>query len=356
LGTANEGGTGKIRAIMKAALYTPYLDTLGGGERYMLSIARALLESGWKVDIEANDPKLIDRAAKRFGFPLTGLNVVPSINRGEGYDICVWLSDGSIPTLRSKKNILHFQRPFQDVDGRSLVSRMKFFRISTVIVNSAFTKRYIDVEFPKQSVILYPPVDVAKFKTSEKENAILYVGRFSQLEQSKRQDVLLTAFLKFNKYQYGNWRLLLAGGSDVGRTEEVDVLRAHAKKEPIEVLENPSFSAIQGMYSKATFFWSAAGYGVDPKTDPQKLEHFGMTVVEAMAAGCVPVVFNGGGHPEIIEDGVNGFLWSSPQDMINITKKLTLDRMRLREISKNAVVRSKEFSYEQFKKNFLKLI
>lgn len=341
---------------MRAALFTPYLDTLGGGERYMLSIARALLEENWKVDIETDKPDLIEKASKRFGFSLNGLNAVPTINKGEGYDVCVWLSDGSIPTLRSRKNIIHFQRPFQDVDGRSLVSRMKFFRISAVIVNSEFTKQFIDAEFPKQSIVLYPPVDVMQFKSKQKENMILYVGRFSQLEQSKRQDVVLTAFLKFYRYHLGNWRLVLAGSSDVGRTDAVDILREHAKKDSVEILENPTFTKIQNLYSKATFFWSAAGYGIDETVEPQKLEHFGMTVVEAMSAGCIPIIYNGGGHKETVQNGIDGFLWDTPVEMISYTKKLIQDKKLVNKMSENAKKNSQKYSYESFKHNFLAII
>ncbi len=341
---------------MRAALYTPYLDTLGGGERYLLSIARVLLEEKWNVDIETNAPDLIQKASQRFGFSLDGLKAVQSINRGEGYDLCIWLSDGSIPTLRSRKNILHFQRPFHDVDGKSLVSRMKFFRISNVIVNSEFTKKYIDDEFPKQSIVLYPPVDVTEFISKPKENLILYVGRFSQLEQAKRQDVVLTAFLKFYKFHLGNWKLVLAGSSDIGRTDSVDILKEHSKKDSVEILENPSFSKIKSLYGKASFFWSAAGYGVNQKLEPQRLEHFGMTVVEAMAAGCVPIIYNGGGHRETVVNGVNGYLWDNPLDMISYTKKLIQDKTLQKVVSEEAKLSSKKYSYEVFKKHFLQII
>lgn len=341
---------------MKAAIFTPYLDTLGGGERYMLSIARSLLEEGHRVDIETKDKELIKRAEDRFGFSLKGLNAVESINRGSGYDLCVWLSDGSIPTLHSRKNILHFQRPFVDVDGKSLLNRMKFFRIHKVIVNSKFTKEYIDKEFPVKSEVLYPPVDVSKFKKGNKKRNVLYVGRFSQLEQAKRQDTVLTAFLKFYPYIKDEWTLTLAGGSDVGRTDEVDVLKAHAKKQPVEILENPSFSELKKLYSESTFFWSASGYGVNPSKEPNRMEHFGMAPVEAMAAGCIPILFKGGGHLEIVQDGVNGLLWENPKDMIFFTKKLIQDKSLMNSMSQNAIERSKDFSYENFKQNFLSII
>jgi hypothetical protein len=37
---------------MRAAIYNPYLDTLGGGERYTLAVATTLFKNGYQVDIE----------------------------------------------------------------------------------------------------------------------------------------------------------------------------------------------------------------------------------------------------------------------------------------------------------------
>ena len=47
------------------------------------------------------------------------------------------------------------------------------------------------------------------------------------------------------------------------------------------------------------------GYGVDAQREPRRMEHFGMVATEAMAAGCVPIVFCGGGLPEIVSHGVD---------------------------------------------------
>ena len=58
-------------AIKKAAIYDPYLDTLGGGERYCLTVAEILLKNGYKVDIFwSGDKTLIEKAEKRFSLDL----------------------------------------------------------------------------------------------------------------------------------------------------------------------------------------------------------------------------------------------------------------------------------------------
>jgi len=94
---------------MRAAIYNPYLDTLGGGERYTLSFAKVLLNNGFDVNIFWKDSSILDKFEKRFGITLNGLNTIDDIKKGEGYDLCFWVSDGSIPILHSRNNILHFQ-------------------------------------------------------------------------------------------------------------------------------------------------------------------------------------------------------------------------------------------------------
>lgn len=339
----------------KAGIYNPYLDTLGGGERYSLSLAEILVSKGWVVDVEWKDIKIKEKLEQRLGINLSNVNFIPDIKKGSGYDLCFWVSDGSIPLLHSRKNLLHFQVPFHDVDGKSLFNRMKLIRVNKVICNSKFTKKVIDNEYGVESVVVYPPIDVLKIKPKRKENIILYVGRFSQLVQSKRQDILIDAFKKFSRKVSG-WKLVLVGGSDIGGKEYVGQLRKRSQGYDIEILEGIDYKTLIDLYGKAKFFWSAAGYGINEKLHPEQVEHFGITTVEAMAAGAVPLVFNAGGQKEIIENGVSGFLWNSINELITATFKLMEDKGKLRAFSKQAHQRSAFFGYDRFEKGIISLI
>ncbi|MFH1656622.1 MAG: hypothetical protein ABH956_02505, partial [Candidatus Nealsonbacteria bacterium] len=108
---------------MKAAIYNPYLDTLGGGERYSISFAKILKEKGYEVFVQWKDLSIKEKLEERFGISLKGINFIPDIKRGDGYDSCFWVSDGSIPALKARKNYLHFQVPFKDVKGKSLINK-----------------------------------------------------------------------------------------------------------------------------------------------------------------------------------------------------------------------------------------
>lgn len=335
---------------MKAAIYNPYLDTLGGGERYTIGVARALVAKDFRVDVEWKNASIKEKLEKRFGIDLSNVNFIENINRGDGYDVCFWVSDGSIPILRARKNFLHFQMPFQDVNGKTLLNRMKFFRINKIICNSYFTKKFIDKEYGVESIVIYPPVDVEKIKPRRKENLIVSIGRFSQLAQAKRQDVLVKAFKKFFDSGFNDWKLVLAGGSEVGVDDYVRKLRKSAKGYPIRILESPSFSQIKELYGKAKIFWSASGFGVDEKKNPEKVEHFGITIVESMAAGAIPVVFSAGGHKEIVANGENGFLWKDTKDLLRETKRVVEEKGLIKKISTKVKESSKVYDYARFEK------
>lgn len=332
---------------MRAAIYNPYLDTLGGGERYTMAVATALVDAGYKVEIEWKRKNIKDKLEERFGIDLSGVNFVRDIKRGDGYEVCFWVSDGSIPTLQARKNLLHFQVPFYDVGGRTLLNRMKLFRINKIICNSNFTKKFIDKEYGVNSLVIYPPVATSKIKPKRKQNWILFVGRFSQLAQAKNQDVLIKAFRKFSK-NFPDWEFILAGGVEMGVGNYIKKLRNLAEGYPIRIIESPSFKEIINYYGQSKIFWSAAGYGINEEKEPEKVEHFGISTVEAMSAGAVPIVFSAGGHKEIITHNENGFLWTTVGDLIKYTKNLVNTKSLMSKMSKMVKEVSKNYSYEVF--------
>lgn len=341
---------------MKAAIYNPYLDTLGGGERYTMAFAQVLLKQGYRVDVQWKDSEIKEKLEGRFGIDLDGVNFVADIKRGDGYDICFWVSDGSIPLLRSRKNILHFQIPFKNINGKTILNKMKFYRVNRVICNSYFTKNYIDNEFGVKSEVIYPPVGIDTIKPKKKENLIISVGRFSQLTQAKRQDVLVSAFKKLYDSGFKSWQLILAGGVEVGVDEYVEKLEENSKGYPIKIIKSPTWKMLKDFYGKARMFWSASGYNVDEKKEPEKVEHFGITTVEAMAGGAIPLIYDAGGHREIISDGENGYLWKSTKALLLKTQEIAKNRQLQIKLSKNAHISSNVYEYERFEAQVLAIL
>lgn len=323
---------------MKVGFYSPYFDIYGGGERYVLSAVEFFLNEGHHVDIFCNEKLSKEIVQKYFNINISGANLLKNKVLTFDYNLFFFLSDGSIPLSLAQKNILHFQHPFNYFDQKTFWNRLKLSRFNKILCNSKFTKSFIDKTYGVNSNVLYPPVDVKNFSGSKKENIILSVGRFFSPSPPKKQEILIDNFKKMN---LKNWQLVLIGG---GQSDEIDKLNG----ENIKTIVNGSFAVLQNYYSKAKIFWHATGYDEDLEKHPEKAEHFGMTTVEAMAAGCVPIVFAGGGQLEIITDNKNGFFWKTKEQLIKKTLAVIKDNALWEKISAEAMIRAQDFSKEKF--------
>jgi len=329
----------------------------------MLTLAEYLSNNGGEVDLFWNNPGLKEKIRIRFDLDLDRVNFV-SIGKNilerwkitRKYDMFFWLSDGSVPFLFSQNNVLHFQVPFHGVNGRSLANKIKLKNINHIVCNSKFTKKFIDKEYGVDSEVIYPPVDVDSFKTRGKENIILTVGRFSKLLQAKRQDILIEAFKKMVDNGLKDWKFQLAGSTDVGGWEYLAALKSLAGDYPIEFYENCSFDILKNLYSKAKIFWYAGGYGIDEEKEPEKVEHFGITVVEAMAAGCIPFVCPKGGLKETVKDKKTGFYYQNLAQLQSFTQKLILDSQKTENMAKEVVKSSYQFGKNAFCEKFKEIL
>jgi len=359
-----------------AGIYDPYIDTLGGGEKYVFTIAQILLERGYRIDVFTNLNKtILEKLQNRFNLNLSTAQIKPDIFKKHGflstlnkynitkkYDLFFYLNDGSIPLLFSKHNILHIQVPFNKTPNlfQKLINSIKLILFKDIIVNSKFTQARVKQIYLKNSQLLYPPIDITNFTPAKtKQNIILSVGRFDNILNAKRQDILINAFKKlYIKNHLSGWKLILAGSSLENESTNLYLshLKFTAKDLPIEFVVNQPFDTIKKLFSISKIYWHAAGFGVDEKTDPQSTEHFGMTVVESMAAGLVPVVINKGGLKEIINQNINGFVWNKIDQLVGKTQLLISHPLKYKQMSQNARNTSTKYSTQNFKNQFIKII
>jgi len=347
---------------MKHALvFSPYFDTWGGGEVYTLSFAAALHQLGYHITLAAPSSQVLADASKYLDISLqaevnpqayitlTSPNHIWSKYRlTKTYDLVFFLSDGSLPFLFGHTNIVHFQVPFTSLK-RTFTTSLKLATIHHIVCNSRFTSTVIDRRLRVNSTILYPPVRLINAKHQSKQNIILSVGRFTQTMHHKRQDILATAFKKLIDQGLKNWQLVIAGSTtEKGSNQLVSKLKTELKGYPVEILTDISYAQVRDLYAKSKIFWLATGYDVNQTKHPEHVEHFGIATVEAMSAGCVPVVINQGGQPEIVTDGVNGYLFNKVNELVSKTNQLIKKPQLLSQISQEAISRSHKFSSDQF--------
>jgi glycosyltransferase involved in cell wall biosynthesis len=80
------------------------------------------------------------------------------------------------------------------------------------------------------------------------------------------------------------------------------------------------------------------------------MEHFGITTVEAMSYGAVPVVIRKGGQMEIVSNGVDGFLWDTEAGCVSKTRALMSDDLLRIKMARAATAKARRFSTDQFQK------
>jgi glycosyltransferase involved in cell wall biosynthesis len=351
---------------MRIGIYDPYLDTLGGGEKYVLSIASYLAMKN-TVNVFWDDDEVLKKAEKKLNIDLGKVSLVKNIFSNKysffqklkataAYDIMFCVSDGSIPLLFSKKNFLIIQFPIGSNKGKDLKNSFKLQRINRIICYTNFVKKHLERSFSKKIEVLYPPVESLGIGGSKKKNHILSVGRFTKGMNKKKHEVLIDVYRKMIDDGLRDWKLIIIGSHLEQDKYLVEELRKQARNLPVEIIANAPHSLLVEHYKSAKIYWHAAGFGEDLETHPEYAEHFGISTVEAMGAGAVPVVIKAGGQIEIVEDRESGFLWENLKELEDKTLLLISDKKLWREMSAKAEKRAKFFSKEKFYQELEKLI
>lgn len=221
-----------------------------------------------------------------------------------------------------------------------------------IFANSLYTMGWIARLWRRESEVLYPPIQVDGFVPSpERDRSIVTVGRFFDPlhGHSKRQLEQVRLFAKMvGEGRLAGWTFHLIGGCEPAHQPYLDAVRAAAAGFPVELHVNAPRDELVAILSRASIQWSATGYGADEDDEPWASEHFGMTTVEAMAAGCVPVVIDRAGQREIVEPGVNGFRWSTLDELAEHTVQLAEDDALRSALAKAAVESARTYSDAAF--------
>ena len=229
-----------------------------------------------------------------------------------------------------------------------------------VLANSQFTADWITTLWQHSAEVIYPPVDVDRFQPAERRSpSIITVGRFFApgSGHSKRQLEQVQTFGRIIRSgQLQGWTLHVVGGCESAQSGYLDRVRAAAAGLPVEIHANAPRDLLEKLMASATVQWSATGYGQDDLKAPWASEHFGMTTVEAMAAGCVPIVIDKAGQREIVREGVDGYRWNTLDELVQRTLQVANDEALRARLAASARQRAQTYSDSAFATNVLDLV
>ncbi|MDF1814860.1 MAG: glycosyltransferase [Verrucomicrobiales bacterium] len=179
---------------------------------------------------------------------------------------------------------------FRDSDRRQSA------KVDLFVANSGFIKKRIKACYDRDSVVIYPPVDVERFQVSERsEDYHLIVSR---LVSYKRIDLAVEAFTK-----EGRNLVVIGDGPDRDRLESMaGSCVTFLGRAPDEVVEE-KMAGCRGFVFPG-------------------LEDFGITPVEAQACGKPVIAFRGGGALETVVEGRTGVFFDG------FDSRLVIDALR----------------------------
>lgn len=370
---------------LRIGLHSPYFGSVyGGGEQYLGTTAEALRDAFPQHRVEIVTPVPVDseRYRQRLGLDLSGIALrasnprVTPLHRAVArapllrglrnrfvarqaaavtseYDL--WIAMAYVVPVRSaaRRSVVLCQFPYA-LDER-LAADLAGFQL--VVCQSEYVRGWVEQLWHRTAEVVNPPVNVPEAAPDwkAKQLRILSVGRFVAGGHNKRHDVLATAFRELCDNGLKGWELHLAGSthSDPDSVRYLARVRELARGYPIHVDADLTGHELEQLYRTAAIYWHAAGYGVDPEREPEKLEHFGMTTVEAMARGAVPVVFGRGGQVEVVENDRDGFLWTELGQLHERTAQLARDGTLRDRLARTAAAKTRRWSKSVFRERIV---
>ena len=346
----------------------------GGGQRYLAEVA-ALIQDRYSVTYLFNNEVNLENFREWYDLDLSrcSVKVLPipffqersvetpnesmvlglrdnvfDIIARESLDYDVFINANMLGKVNPLSRLSVFFCHFPD-KGRD-----RFFQVhkyDRLVVNGNYTAEWVRKRWQLEPTEkIYPPVSMYSpdSSPSDKELLILSVSRF-EVSGSKKQLELVKTFRKLchdHEEACRGWRLVLAGGA-TPNNNYLEMVRQEASASgcDIVVLANASVAEIRDLYRRAGMFWHACGLN---ESQPERVEHFGMTTVEAMQNYCVPIVIDGGGQREIVVQGESGYRFDSTGQLAKYSLELMRD-LRLREqLAQGAFTRSQLFNHEEF--------
>jgi glycosyltransferase involved in cell wall biosynthesis len=316
------------------------LNYLGGAEALAITTIEALVELGFDIELAVVEKPHREKLETTYGNNaasiLNNISVVRTLksfvtSKTQKYDITINTAGDILPYFNTgftKKNAItycHFPLATYRIEARdpvyikflekmcSYTSRtgyynentnlklakatyIKMIRNSTVTTNSEYSRHAIRKIFDIDSIVLSPPVNIDVFRNSvlfnssgNRKNIILVISRF---HPSKRLEnsIILAKLLKQNKIKVRTKIIGNLHPTELGYcTYLKDMIQKYDLENSVKIHTNVSSTKLVEFMKQCKLYLSQCPG-----------EPFGISTVEAMSAGLIPIVPDIGGQTEFV--------------------------------------------------------
>ncbi len=219
-------------------------------------------------------------------------------------------------------------------------------RPSVLLTNSKFTYQVIKKYLKRDAVILHPPVSVKDYLNREdrRKNYVVTVSKFTPKRHLHRIPLVAS--------KTKNAKFIVTGVADEYSVETLRMLRKTIKackvKDRVLLRPNIPRQKLINLLSKAKVYLHTMPF-----------EHFGISIIEAMAAGCVPVVHRSGGPwLDILmeQQGEIGFSYETIEEAAQIIDLIICKEDLREKVSRNARKRAMNYDTVVFERRLNAII
>jgi alpha-1,2-mannosyltransferase len=226
-----------------------------------------------------------------------------------------------------------------------------------VMVNSTWTAGHINEIWKINSVIVYPPCDTTSlldFPLENRNRTMISVAQFRpEKDHAFQVEIMARLFEQYPEYRKKRAVKLVFIGSvrnedDAKRVSELQqLIKQKELQNAIHIVENASYQELLGYLETSLVGLHA-----------MKNEHFGISIIEYMAAGLLPVAHDSGGPKADIVSTKSGFLASDVDGYVKALSTIfemdPQDQTIMQQTARRRVLL--KFSENVFIENFVKSI
>jgi glycosyltransferase involved in cell wall biosynthesis len=352
---------------MKTAIFHDYFGAIGGGEKVVITLGDILNADIITTDVDAIDKLDTDVNVISLGHtkkipPLKQISATEkfySCNFSNDYDFFIFTGNWShyaahnhhpnmwycytpvrafydlYDTFLKRQDFITRQAFRTWVYGHRLMDQKSVNNIDRIVTISKNSQKRIEKYHHRTADIIYPPVDVSKFKFKEYGDFWLSVNR---LYPEKRIELQIEAFKKMP-----DEKLIIVGGYAKGDHAEKYAKNISSKLPyNVTILGEVSEQELIDLYSRCKGLICTA---LD--------EDFGLTPVEAMASGKPVVAVNEGGFRETVTEETGLLINADLLSTIEAVKLISGEPERYKDA---CLEQAKRFDLSIFSKNIKNVV
>jgi len=229
---------------------------------------------------------------------------------------------------------------------RSLLHLIQLKITKLVLVNSRYTTNLL-ATLGLKAEVLHPPVrskEVMQYINTKWLYRKRFIINISRISPGKRLEIIPLIASKIPEAKF----VLVGSIQDYNYYLKLMKLKKLANADNFLIIPNISRHEIYRLLNDSIIYLHMASH-----------ETFGISIVESMAAGCIPVVYKDGGPwYDILEerDGLYGYSYSTIEEAIERIRDIVSNPYRHVEVSERARLRALVFDEQIFEAKFREII